>query len=200
MEPRVKLWERPPGREFSPLMPMDQYHSNSLRRGRHSKVGLYYALTKCCQGRTPFLARCVNGQVMAEIVVDCIREMESRAIWSCSGFVVMPDHLHLAVKLLSGDLSAAMKSFSSFTGSRINAELQRKGPFWQTGYHEHAIRGEKSLAAFLEYIAMNPVRAGLIEDFRQWPYSSFRTDSGSSLGQNFRRQEAAPTTTDGVEP
>ncbi len=93
-----------------------------------------------------------------------------------------------------------MKSFSSFTSSRINSALQRKGPFWQAGYHEHAIRGEKPLVAFLEYIAMNPVRAGLIDDFRQWPYSSFLTDSGISSGQNIRRQEAAPTTTDGVEP
>ncbi len=176
---------------------MERYHSNSLRKGRLSEVGRFYGLTKCCRDRAPLLVKVVSGRAMGEIVVECIREMESRSIWSCSGFVVMPDHLHLAVRLLKGDLSAAMKSFSSFTGSRINAELQRKGPFWQTGYHEHAIRGEKSLVAFLEYIAMNPVRAGLIDDFRQWPYSSFRTESGISLGQNIRRQEAAPTTAPG---
>ncbi len=159
---------------------MNHYHSNSLRKGRLSEVGRFYGLTKCCRDRAPMLAKRVNGQVMAEMVVACIREMESRSIWACSGYVVMPDHLHLAVRLVEGDLAAAMKSFSSFTGSRINAALKRKGRFWQTGYYEHTIRGEKTLVAFLECIAMNPVRAGLIEDYRQWPYSSFRNDSGIS--------------------
>jgi REP element-mobilizing transposase RayT len=140
---------------------------------------------------------------MAQIVVDCIREMESRFVWSCRGFAIMPDHFHLVVKLLQADLSAATKSLSNFTARSINASLQREGSFWQTDYYEHTLRGEKSLEAYLEYIAMNPVRAGLVDDFRKWPYSSFGSsvcNEGLDGEREIRRQEAAPTTLGGDSP
>jgi REP element-mobilizing transposase RayT len=162
---------------------------------------MVYAITKCCKKRSPVLQNRIDGIVMAQIVVDCIREIESRSTWSAYGFVIMPDHFHLVVKLLQGDLSRAMKSLSNFTARRINAALRREGPFWQTGYYEHLIRGERSLEAHLEYIAMNPVRAGLVEDARQWPYSSSRNQlcSASVEGpEEIRRQEAAPTTIKGA--
>jgi REP element-mobilizing transposase RayT len=162
---------------------------------------MVYAITKCCKNRSPVLQNRIDGIVMAQIVVDCIREIESRSTWSPYGFVIMPDHFHLVVKLLQGNLSRAMKSLSNFTARRINAALRREGPFWQTGYYEHLIRGERSLEAYLEYIAMNPVRAGLVQDFRQWPYSSFGNPLHTSSvdeGAEIRRQEAAPTATRGA--
>jgi REP element-mobilizing transposase RayT len=145
-------------------------HAHALRQGRFSQVGLSYAITKCTRERKPILNLPLGGQVPAAIIVESILELQGRGIWSVYGYVVMPDHVHLAVKLCHGELSVAMKSFSSFTSRKINQICGQEGPFWQDGYYEHTFRGEKALLAYLEYMAFNPVRAGLATTPEEWPF------------------------------
>jgi putative transposase len=137
------------------------------------------------------------------VIASTIENMEARGIWQAYGLVVMPDHIHMVVRLSKGPLSDAVKSFSTFTSGRINRLLNRKGPLWQAGFYDHALRGEKALGAYLEYMLMNPVRAGLVESPQDWAYSVFnvRPRPLSTLPiETSRRQEAAPTTTVGGNP
>jgi hypothetical protein len=43
---------------------------------------------------------------------------------------------------------------------------------WQKGFYDRTIRDARDRRAKAEYTAMNPVRAGLVQNFRDWPYSS----------------------------
>lgn len=45
---------------------------------------------------------------------------------------------------------------------------------WQEGSHPEAIFTEKFARQKMDYIHMNPVRAGLVETPEQWLYSSVR--------------------------
>ncbi len=90
--------------------------------------------------------------------------------WEVPGFVLMPDHLHLVLRLDRKSLAREMASFSKFTARRINSLLQRSGSFWQEGYYEHAIRSEDDLRDNLTYILQNPVRAKLVNVPEAWPY------------------------------
>jgi len=90
--------------------------------------------------------------------------------WDVHGFVLMPDHFHLLLRLNRGSLAQEMASFSKFTGRRINNLLGGAGSFWQEGYYEHAIRSEDDLRDILTYILQNPVRAGLVNVPEAWPY------------------------------
>lgn len=84
----------------------------------------------------------------------------------------MPDHCHFAFELLEGSLSGLMASFSKFTAREIHGLLGEKGPFWQAGFYDHAMRGEKTLRGYLEYMAHNPVRARLVATPDEWPFTS----------------------------
>jgi putative transposase len=86
----------------------------------------------------------------------------------------MPDHVHFMVRMLRGDLSTQMKSFSQFTARNIHMILGSSGPFWQEGFHDHALRDEDSMIRHLQYILENPVRAGLVRNPEEWPYSQMR--------------------------
>jgi putative transposase len=46
--------------------------------------------------------------------------------------------------------------------------------FWQPKYHAFAIYDEKKLAEKLDYMHLNPVRAGLVVRAMDWPWSSAR--------------------------
>ncbi len=42
---------------------------------------------------------------------------------------------------------------------------------WQDGFFDHRLRAEESFDEKAHYIRMNPVRAGLVEDWTEWKYT-----------------------------
>ena len=44
---------------------------------------------------------------------------------------------------------------------------------WQRRFWEHTVRDERDFQAHVDYIHYNPVKHGLVERVREWPYSSF---------------------------
>ena len=53
---------------------------------------------------------------------------------------------------------------------------------WQAGFFDHVLRSDESRSEKWEYIRMNPVRAGLVEEADDWPYAQqFNPLDGSEL-------------------
>jgi putative transposase len=46
--------------------------------------------------------------------------------------------------------------------------LGRPGPVWQEEFFDHVLRSHDSLAEKVDYIRQNPVRAGLVEDEKEY--------------------------------
>ncbi len=47
---------------------------------------------------------------------------------------------------------------------------KKAGVVWQDGFFDHRLRGNESYEEKAHYIRMNPVRAGLVTEPREWPY------------------------------
>ncbi len=84
-------------------------------------------------------------------------------------FVLMPDHLHAFVVLDNLELSAWMKSLKNAL-SKSFREAGIPSPHWQKGYFDHVLRSEESYGEKWEYVRSNPVRAGLVGRWEEWPY------------------------------
>jgi hypothetical protein len=69
-------------------------------------------------------------------------------------------------------LSQIMHSLKSYTANEANKLLSRTGQFWQHESYDHWVRDDHELARIVEYIARNPVNAGLAENAQDWPYCS----------------------------
>ncbi|HTZ33649.1 MAG TPA: transposase [Methylomirabilota bacterium] len=86
-------------------------------------------------------------------------------------YCFMPDHCHL---LLCGRdrCSHLPRIVRSFKG-RAAAHLRGFGyhNVWQTAYHDHVIRNDDDLRNGAAYILDNPVRAGLVRDPHDYPFS-----------------------------
>ena len=50
--------------------------------------------------------------------------------------------------------------------------VPRKIPLWQREYWDRFIRDENHFQKAVDYIHMNPVRAGLVSKANEWPWSS----------------------------
>ena len=141
--------------------------SHRLRRGRHDQSGQIYLLTSNCHQRQPRLATAAA----ARTVMDSLHWLDQQGKLQLIAMVVMPDHVHFVAALARLPLRQLMHSFKSYTAQQINHGQQLKSPLWQPGYHDHALRAEEDLQAVVDYCLHNPVRAGLVEDFRLYPHS-----------------------------
>ena len=86
-------------------------------------------------------------------------------------YVIMPDHLHLFVAMPATGIT--LSDWIHALRTVMGKELLRLGsqkPHWQEGFFDHVLRSAESYSQKWEYVRMNPVRAGLVNDPDDWPY------------------------------
>ena len=138
-----------------------------LRKGRQSIPGAYYSVTLATDNRNPFL----TTPGTSDIIFQCFDwlETDERLQWIC--VMVMPDHIHAIFQLgTQQTLSRLIQSLKRYTARQINAHLARNGSVWQENYYEHGIRHDESLNKLVRYCYGNPVRKGLVEHPKDYPY------------------------------
>ena len=100
---------------------------------------------------------------VARIVAENLKHFDGDR-YQLGGFVIMPNHVHIAVTLASGeDLDKLMHSWKSFTSKAITRLLGGDGNIWQADYFDRIVRGPRHWDRILSYIAENPVVAKLGE-------------------------------------
>ena len=85
--------------------------------------------------------------------------------------VIMPDHLHMLLSLNTAQfkISQLISPWKGYLAKTQNID-------WQDGFFEHRIRSQDSLEEKASYIHLNPVRAGLVKQADQWPYTWDQSD------------------------
>lgn len=140
--------------------------SHLLRKGRVSIENQPYFITTAIKDRIPAF---VNPEA-ANIVLDALKWLEHTRMIVVNAAIVMPDHLHFIASLADGGLPRLMQSLKGYTSRQINILMHRKGALWQDQYHDHAIRKDEDLNEVVLYMLNNPVRAGLVKDFHEYPF------------------------------
>jgi putative transposase len=135
---------------------------------RSAMGSCYFVTTKCWQGRTVFQVD-ENAQILMETVLH-YRDNQDYLLHE---FVVMPDHLHLLMTpSTTTSLEKCVQLIKGGSSFRIHKACGLKSEIWQVGFHDWTIRDLEDWRAKVEYIRMNPVRAGLVEKAEDWKYSS----------------------------
>jgi putative transposase len=108
-------------------------------------------------------------------IVETVRSQIVRAGELCGfdvfAYCFMPDHLHLLVGGSAGPARLAVfaqraKQLSGYYGRRIAG-----GPIWQVGYFERVLREAEDTRSVVAYLLANPVRAGLVLNPGDYPFS-----------------------------
>ena len=104
---------------------------------------------------------------------EVLRVLEEEAIRTKAdlyAYCVMPDHVHVLLQPNGGDLIQYTQAVKGKT-TRAFWKLNGAGKLWQRGFYDHALRREESIRGIAQYILANPVRAGLVNDFRDYVFS-----------------------------
>jgi REP element-mobilizing transposase RayT len=90
-----------------------------------------------------------------------------------NGFVIMPTHCHLIIASENNDLSDIMHDIKGIAAFKMLDGGLLKGKLWQRGFYDHVIRNREDLLEKLNYMHLNPLRAGLAKDTSDYKHSSY---------------------------
>ncbi len=120
-----------------------------------------YFITICCKQRGENQL-CVPGIGKALLESACF--YYTRQKWFLWVFVLMPDHVHMIAAFnRQYRIEAVIENWKRYAATKHQI-------VWQRGFFEHRLRGNESLEEKAEYIRQNPVRTGLVEEAKGWPY------------------------------
>lgn len=104
-------------------------------------------------------------------------------------FCLMTNHVHLILdpKRRPECLSALMKKLSSKQTRYTNKLEGRSGTLWESRFKSSPIETDTYLPQCTRYVELNPVKAKMVNNAEEWPWSSYGAKIGLGDGQNTRR-------------
>lgn len=88
--------------------------------------------------------------------------------WKLLAAMLMPDHLHVIAAPIN-NRDTKLGNFSGALKRWMRQELNSTWT-WQPGCFDRLLRSDESLHDKWLYIQENPVRAGLVTHWKDWPY------------------------------
>jgi REP element-mobilizing transposase RayT len=131
-----------------------------------------------------------------DCIIECLDYCIKNKGMILYGYVIMSNHIHLIIQSNEGKLSDLVRDFKKFTSKSILDKIQngsesrrewmlerfklatethsrnKNYQFWQYGNHAEEIYTEHFMWSKLDYIHMNPVRAGIVMKIEDYIYSS----------------------------
>jgi len=98
--------------------------------------------------------------------------------WGCLAYCLLDTHLHLLLQTPEPNLGLGMKWFQGSYAQDFNYRHARRGHVFGGRFYSQRIRCDEHLLAALVYVALNPVRAGLVRQPEDWRWSSYAATVG----------------------
>ena len=157
----------------------------------HDNEKHIHFVTFSCYKRRRFL----QHERAARIVIGNFGSRLARHRGKCLGFVIMPDHVHALIWFPeTGHLSRFMNEWKNQSSIALKVLLRTEfpnywvtideaDPIWQRRYYDFSIWTRQKVEEKLDYMHLNPVRAGLVKRAVDWSASSSRWYlEGKSVG------------------
>jgi putative transposase len=111
--------------------------------------------------------------VNSDIVSEKLKHLEKSADkhnLKVLAYCFMPDHVHLLIGSndTEGNLINFIKEFKQKTGYEFKKKHEVN--LWQKSFYDHILRKEESVIDLVRYIFNNPVRKGLVTEFKKYSF------------------------------
>ena len=86
----------------------------------------------------------------------------------------MPNHIHMAIRVGEAPLGRLMQWIASRYAFRVNRQREATGHLFERRYRALLVDVDAYALQLVRYIHLNPVKAGLVSDPADYPWSSHR--------------------------
>ena len=125
----------------------------------------------------------LQSERKATLLIDVLRSYVATRKFQLYDFVIMPDHMHLLIRV-DGDMTIekAMQFIKGGFSFRWRKEFWYLGEVWQRGFSEVRVDDRESLLRYRQYLGQNPVKAGLVDWPEKFPYCFTYLAEGKAAG------------------
>jgi len=107
-------------------------------------------------------------------MVDCLNDYDA----ILHSYCLMGNHYHLILETPRGNLSRIIQRLNTVYSQLFNRRHHRVGHVFQGRFDSRLVQKESHLHQASRYIALNPVRAGLVKAPEEWQWGSYRALAG----------------------
>jgi putative transposase len=135
-------------------------HSGAPGDPLNSEYEVYF-ITICCKPRT------INQLAHAEVwdaLLETMHRREEAGSLRIKVALAMPDHFHGMLGFPGTD------PMTSVIGSIKSWMAKQHRISWQRDFFDHRLRSWESAVEKTQYVLMNPVRVGLVNEAEDWPF------------------------------
>jgi len=98
--------------------------------------------------------------------------------WLVHAYCLMDNHYHLLIETPDANLSRGMRQLNGVYTQITNRYHGNVGHVFQGRYKAILVEKESYLLELARYIVLNPVRANMVKEAEDWPWSSYRKTAG----------------------
>lgn len=110
--------------------------------------------------------------------LDILSHACARFNWTCHAWCHMTNHYHLVVETADANLASGMRQLNGVYTQASNRKHGNSGHVFQGRYKAILVERDSYLLELARYVVLNPVRARLVPDAVDWPWSSFQAMVG----------------------
>ena len=124
------------------------------------------SVTICTKRTLPVFRNLEFGRACIQVLVGYSSKREIPVFAYC----FMPDHAHLLLSPSSGcPIPSFVGGFKSLCTRAGWSRFGQERSFWQKRYYDHFLRKDEDIAVVIRYVLDNPVRKGLVGNWRDYP-------------------------------
>ncbi len=118
----------------------------------------------------------LSDPAVAKLVADNMHYFAGKR-YELLAYCIMSNHVHVVFTPLLKTaetcfpLAQIMHTMKGYTALQANRLLGRTGAFWQHESYDHYVRDSAELERIIAYVTNNPVKAGLVADWQDWPWT-----------------------------
>ncbi len=136
--------------------------------------GALYHVTSRGDGREDIFRGDGDRQVFLALLGDICERFN----WWAHAYCLMSNHYHLLMETPDANLSKGMRQLNGVYTQRFNTVHGRCGHVFQGRFKAIIVEKEGYLAELARYVVLNPVRAHMVDQPQDWPWSSHRATMG----------------------
>jgi len=129
----------------------------------------YHVMNRGRRGESVFLDKGDYG-----IFVELLKEVVDMYKVRVAAYCLIPNHYHVLIQTLGGDLSRCMRHLNGVYTQRFNRAHHCDGQLFRGRYKSILVDGDSYLLELVRYIHRNPLKAGLAKKLSDYPWSSHK--------------------------
>lgn len=112
--------------------------------------------------------------------LEILGKVCQRFNWRCHAWCQMTNHYHVLIETIEGNLSQGMRQLNGVYTQAINRRYKRVGHVFQGRYKAILVEKDSYLIELARYVVLNPVRAKMVVNSIEWPWSSYHAMIGTA--------------------